>query len=443
MEKNEERKKATANRTIEVARRKFEDRLDGWLQGAVTIRYGLSLTETSWSQVSIMFEEIVKGLRKKEQKRRDFDILMANLLCNALTKRGMRPLQISMDDGDYGADKRLSGFFPKLVRKLHAMGIIRLKKGFNFGGTGRYTRIWFQWETISGLFGPGLGPLEGLVDWKPPELVQLRERLTKEEKRQGKRPGPIAYKPTAFTLNMERKIDKVNTANRRHRVEFPLRPKEKSVLNTDLFAVFHNESFKEGGRLYTSGWFGYQRLSEEERAEILIDGEPTKELDYSGLHPRLLYAREGIKYPIDVDPYAAVSDDPVLRDKVLKGVLLAMLNSESEIAAERSGNYQRHLKHEVHKLLKRKRLSVREIIARLKAAHQPIAHYFFTVAGLTIMREDSTIALKILLHFAKKNICCLAIHDSFIVAERYQKELREVMEKTYRDHTKGFECPIK
>ncbi len=63
--------------------------------------------------------------------------------------------------------------------------------------------------------------------------------------------------------------------------------------------------------------------------------------------------------------------------------------------------------------------------------------------GLRIMNLDSRIALDVIDHFAKQNIPILAIHDSFIVQDKYEKELRQVMEKTYEKHTKGFKCKIK
>lgn len=36
-------------------------------------------------------------------------------------------------------------------------------------------------------------------------------------------------------------------------------------------------------------------------------------------------------------------------------------------------------------------------------------------------------------HFAKKDILCLCIHDSFIVEDIYREELKDVMKKYYKD----------
>jgi hypothetical protein len=444
LEPNDDRRRALAEEAREAAQRTFlEYGFPGWLQDAFPIRRsGFFLTRAMWGRVSGIFDEIVEGLRKKEEKGRDFDTLMANLLCAAFNDSGSSALKVSMEG---------RGFLPDLVREMHRRGIIEMKTGFKNreNDFGRLTRVWLKKEWIDGMWGPGLGALEDLVDWAPPELVQLRERLSEEDRKKGKKPRPIPYTETAFTHQLRRTLRIINQANRKHRVQFPDRSKQRtSLLVTDLFAVFHNATWREGGRLYTNGWFGYQRLSEKERATILIDGESVVELDYSGLHPRLLYAKEGIPY--DGDPYKAVSDDDELRD-VLKIILLAVLNSETETMAERVGNHMRHLNPSVHKLLIQKKLSVRQILESFKDAHEPIGKHFFSGAGLKVMRQDSMIALHILTHFAKREICCLAIHDSFITKKRHEEELRQVMGETYRRHTKrfdekykkGFDCPIK
>jgi len=59
------------------------------------------------------------------------------------------------------------------------------------------------------------------------------------------------------------------------------------------------------------------------------------------------------------------------------------------------------------------------------------------------MNLDSRIALDVLDHFAKQNIPILAIHDSFIVQDKYKNELWQIMENTYEKHTDGFTCKIK
>ena len=72
--------------------------------------------------------------------------------------------------------------------------------------------------------------------------------------------------------------------------------KPKHDLNIDLsrrniYRVFNNGSFTQGGRFYGPWW---QRIGSDIRQHILIYDQPTVELDFKAQHPHLLYAIEGI-----------------------------------------------------------------------------------------------------------------------------------------------------
>ena len=85
------------------------------------------------------------------------------------------------------------------------------------------------------------------------------------------------------------------------------------------------------------------------------------------------------------------------------------------------------------------------VMDEFRKAHKDIKKYFCNgnQTGLRLMNLDSSIALEVVGHFAKKNIPILCIHDSFIVQEKYQIELQQIMNETYEKHTKGFKCKIK
>ena len=55
---------------------------------------------------------------------------------------------------------------------------------------------------------------------------------------------------------------------------------------------FNRQSFDCLGRLYCGA---IQTLRKATRATILLNGEETAEPDFKGLHPRLLYAAEGLQ----------------------------------------------------------------------------------------------------------------------------------------------------
>jgi hypothetical protein len=68
--------------------------------------------------------------------------------------------------------------------------------------------------------------------------------------------------------------------------------------------------------------------------------------------------------------------------------------------------------------------------------------YFKTGFGLKAQFIDSRIAERVLLHFAKRNIPCLPIHDSFLMHHGYESELEDQMLMAFREVT-GQEGAIK
>ena len=102
-----------------------------------------------------------------------------------------------------------------------------------------------------------------------------------------------------------------------------------------------------------------QRTPKEYRAKIFMDDQPTSEIDFSGLHIVLLYAKEGINYweLIDEDPYQLPRPDWLPTDvdyrKLCKSLLLVAVNAKDEettYSAFRSnaeiGPFEKHLTNE-------------------------------------------------------------------------------------------------
>ena len=213
-------------------------------------------------------------------------------------------------------------------------------------------------------------------------------------------------------------------------------------MHTVITAIFIRK-FTLYGRLHSRGYRHFQGYSSDERNEFTINNDPIVELDFSGMHPHLLYAHEGIQ--LDEDPYSIVDKRPTVR-KFLKQILLCMLNAENELAAERAANkWLYNHKDYRYKLYGFGISRARPLMDEFRKVHKPIEHYFCNGSdtGLRIMNLDSRIALGIIDHFAKQNIPILSIHDSFIVQAKYENELRQTMEKTYEKHTNGFKCQIK
>lgn len=199
-----------------------------------------------------------------------------------------------------------------------------------------------------------------------------------------------------------------------------------------LRRIFNNGNFDQGGRFYGGWWQQIPNPSDPDegtayRQFITIDDEPTIELDYSGCHPRMLYAEIGFEFP--GDPYD-VGQPAECRD-IVKETFNKMINAEHGRIAEPKGFDEAVMG-----------MTFDELIERIKAKHQPIAGHFFTGAGLRLQYRDSCIAEKVMMRFAKKNVACLCIHDSFIVQRRYAGELERVMREVALEEI-GVELPIK
>lgn len=204
------------------------------------------------------------------------------------------------------------------------------------------------------------------------------------------------------------------------------------------------------GRLYT-GRYGHQSLRKIERRTIQFNGCPSVELDYRGMHPRMLYHLRGIDY--DADPYMLWGDDTSPAQRLLAKTLInisfnaatrdaAVNRAKLEMATttkqkDKGGNSERkHGKRledalTLYRAYKQAGLTFDEVYNLAQERHQPIARYFGSDAGIWLMRIDSSIAIDVMYDFAKLCIPCLCCHDSFIVPEHCEQQLREAMNRWY------------
>lgn len=402
------------------------------LNNSFSVREGFQVTAgTAATNTNSFFHEQIlpahqagkARILKLDDKERQFGILVANLTFASRK----RPLRVSLDTNHYKECKQLSTFFIFLVNWLHENGYVTMLKGKNFDNEGgkMWTRIIptgkFKKELLF-----GLTVRSDSAAMPDRYIVQLRDVIDEKT-------TVLDYKENKFTRQLKVKLRKINSCNDKHLVTL-WTGKKKKVIITDLHAVFSKGSFENNGRFYT-GLFGYQNLHREDRPELRIDGQRTIELDFSALHPRLLYALKGTQF--DVDPYTMVTDDRTLRP-ILKKILLAIFNSEDQHEAALAGNFEVRKDGELYLDVKKSGHTVKQLVEMFKTAHEPIADYFFTGQGLRLMNIDSQIALGVLSHFAERKEACLCVHDSFIVVERLESELVKVMQDNYGKITEKY-----
>ncbi len=363
------------------------------------------------------------AIPNRKDAQHNFEVLLANLFY--IPKK--RSIEISMDSNAYKKNRynTVGDSIRKYVHALEEKGYIVIKNGYHNKqnpAQSLTTKIIATQKLLDYL--PELN--NGIIG-KPTELVELRDD-------EGKL---IDYTDNETTNTVRKVLEEANQVNMSAEIKY-----FGNRLTVFLVAVYKND-FESYGRLHTRGYQHYQGLDGNERAEITINGESVGELDYCALHPTLLYALEGRQYL--GDPYSVVDKRPEVRP-FLKRVLLALLNSKDFTQAEKASNYWLFNNHTDRKQLKKLGITrARPLMKKMMEVHKPIAHHFCSGKknGLKVMNKDAQIALSVIEHFTKQGFPILAVHDSFLVQRKYLKELKQVMKRTYYQHTNGFRIQIK
>jgi hypothetical protein len=250
------------------------------------------------------------------------------------------------------------------------------------------------------------------------KLVILRRRNDKEE---------ISFNPAnVVAKDVERRLQLVNQVNSQFTITFVPQETVSGQRTRQLrpihFAIFTGD-FNHHGRLYTRG-YGHQSLRKSERATIRFGKKPSVELDFSGLHSRMLYHLEKIDYR--GDPYALWGKDTTQSQRLMaKKLINVAINATSKTAAvsrcnndmnpykdsekriKKSGKELEHAL-ELKRTVSESGLTFSQVYALVEARHCRITKYFGSDMGLTLMRLDSAIALDVLHHFARQGIPCLS-----------------------------------
>lgn len=190
--------------------------------------------------------------------------------------------------------------------------------------------------------------------------------------------------------------------------------------STLLYRVFNNGRWDHGGRFY-GGW--WQLLAKADRARITINGEATIELDFKSLHPRLCYQLAGAPLPPDADPYWLPGMETPERRELVKRALNQLINAPPRVRLRAPPGMRERLP---------RRLSYKRLLTQIEAAHQPIDAWFRSGRGVELQAIDSGIAAAVMGHLRHRGICCLPVHDSFIVPRSAEFILGQTMHLAYR-----------
>ena len=127
-----------------------------------------------------------------------------------------------------------------------------------------------------------------------------------------------------------------------------------------LTRVFSKGAFELGGRLYAP----IQNYTKDNRKYYHFDGDPTIEIDYSSIHPHMLYHKEVLEFDGD-DPYTIEGFDR----GAVKLAFNIMLNRKA-VGANKSAAKT------ISKEVGCDEDAAEALEAAIQALHSPIAHHF-------------------------------------------------------------------
>ena len=197
-----------------------------------------------------------------------------------------------------------------------------------------------------------------------------------------------------------------------------------------------NLDWCHGGRFYHAP---HTTMPSACRKTMVINGEPTVELDYSGLHIRMLYHRIGLDYQDECYVYDKTDKDNRIDRERMKLASLIVINSDDRQKAIKAIHDQCRKK-DIHYPAGQSG-SYSALVDRFEEYHEPIKEFFLKGKGLELQYLDSTIMASILERMTRKGIPALPVHDSVICPARHESSLHQVMVEEY-EKVMGFKPVI-
>lgn len=214
------------------------------------------------------------------------------------------------------------------------------------------------------------------------------------------------------------------------------------------------ENFQHGGRFYTVTG-DIQSMPSKERSCILIDGQPCVEIDIQAMHPAICYTEcDSImpEDPYDFEVYCDFDEDELksfckefnLKDydplrNLRKIMLICAFNSKSLMdlvftVSSKLGEdvkYRQNGEHLRRKFVGISNVSVKESINNMKDKNREISQFFHSNSGTILQYKDATFMAEVLSRCLQQGIIVIPVHDSVICQKEKQKDVEEIMEKSF------------
>jgi hypothetical protein len=330
------------------------------------------------------------------------DLLTVAGLVTAVTgKDGVACSTYAVTDDLYGLAGHCRISFGSLLLKLPLGRLVRLREGNSDTHQVRlpYAREVFRWTSRLALLNAFLAQQDIRLPLSAGEAAEWVRHWNKE-RRKG---DPLLIRPELF--------------------------------QTDLYRQFNNGSIEQGGRMYGGWWIETPKTL---RPKILINGQSTTELDFSGCAIRMLYHERGLDCIGDPYSLAQVENIQTRLNRppryfrgAVKQITQALINDRDgkapeAIALDGGVSFRPHFKR-------------REIRTMIEAKHEAISDAFGTGAGLRLQRREADLMLKIVLSLKDRGVVALPIHDAIRVPSQHEALCRSMMINLYREEF-GFEA---
>ena len=198
--------------------------------------------------------------------------------------------------------------------------------------------------------------------------------------------------------------------------------------------IFYRGSWELGGR-YHGGW--WQQIPSELRHHIMINDEPTQEVDFSGFHIALSYALEGLVAPADPYRLKSVLNGLTAEQQRsdVKQLALTAINARHRTSAFNAFRANKNADNPTARPISYTNAMLDQLLEEFLEINRPIEQYVCTDKGVELMALDGRITTHIIEHFTDKNIPVLTIHDSYVIQMQYEMELISVMQEAGRRET--------
>ena len=330
----------------------------------------------------------------------------------------------------------------EIVNRLHVLGLIEWKKGSE--SAKRTTRIWPTEKLIEIFKASNLSMLD-LKHTHKKEVIILNNKMPNDSK--AKR---MEYIDTPLIKSMRKQLVAYNQLLESTYIDVGdqessnLITKESKHIsinqhNKFVSRVFYRGSWNLGGRFH-GGW--WQSINSIIRSKILINDQPTVELDYSGLHVSLIYGLQQKQPPSDPYSVDLVNENFTKEEqrKCIKELVLMAINAKTLKKAFMAFRADQDARSMERSLTDK---SLRELLDGFIEANALVDPYLGKDKGVELMAMDGRITAKIINHFTEKNIPILTVHDSYIINHEYSGELRKVMNDATEEELGGFKINIK